>query len=87
MDRKQIDATVKKFMDALPPGMREFKQDLEKNFRSVLQTTFAKMDLVTRQEFDVQAEVLKRTREKLDKLEKKLAEMEKSFAGKKTGKK
>lgn len=76
-DIKQIDEIVKKLSDALPPGIKDFKQELEKNFRSVLQTTFAKLDLVTREEFDVQMAVLKRTREKLDNLEKKFNEIEK----------
>ena len=52
--------------------------DFEKNSRAMLSTVFAKMDLVTREEFDVQTEVLKRTREKLAELEAKLAALEKS---------
>jgi BMFP domain-containing protein YqiC len=75
-DRKKIDELTQRFMDAIPPGLKDFKKDLEKNFRSVLQTTFAKMDLITREEFDVQVNVLKRTRQKLEMLEKKLAQIE-----------
>ena len=52
-------------------------KDFEKNSRAMLASVFAKMDLVTREEFDVQTEVLKRTREKLTELEAKLAELEK----------
>jgi BMFP domain-containing protein YqiC len=52
--------------------------DIEKNLRAVLQSGFAKLDLVTREEFDVQQEVLMRTREKLTQLEAKVAELEKS---------
>ena len=51
--------------------------DFEKNSRAMLSTVFAKMDLVTREEFDVQTEVLKRTREKLAELEAKLAALDK----------
>jgi BMFP domain-containing protein YqiC len=51
--------------------------DIEKNLRAVLQSVFAKLDLVTREEFDVQQEVLTRTREKLTQLEAKVAELEK----------
>ena len=51
--------------------------DIEKNLRAVLQSGFAKLDLVTREEFDVQQEVLTRTREKLTQLEAKVAELEK----------
>ena len=52
--------------------------DIEKNLRAVLQSGFAKLDLVTREEFDVQQEVLARTREKLTQLEAKVAELEKN---------
>ena len=51
--------------------------DIEKNLRAVLQSGFAKLDLVTREEFDIQQEVLTRTREKLTQLEAKVAELEK----------
>ncbi len=52
-------------------------KDLEKNLRAVLQSVFAKLDLVTREEFDVQQAVLLKTREKLEALETRVAEMEK----------
>jgi ubiquinone biosynthesis accessory factor UbiK len=53
-------------------------KDFEKNSRAMLSSMFAKMDLVTREEFDVQSQVLLRTREKLAELEAKLAALEKS---------
>jgi BMFP domain-containing protein YqiC len=52
-------------------------RDIEKNVRAMLASTFARLDLVTREEFDVQSAVLARTREKLVELETKLAELEK----------
>jgi len=52
-------------------------KDVEKNLRAVLQSVFAKLDLVTREEFDVQQAVLLKTREKLEALETKVAEIEK----------
>jgi ubiquinone biosynthesis accessory factor UbiK len=52
--------------------------DLEKNLRALLQSAFSRLDLVTREEFDVQREVLARTRAKLAELEAKLAELEKT---------
>jgi BMFP domain-containing protein YqiC len=55
--------------------------DLEKNLRVLLQSTFARLDLVTREEFDVQREVLARTRAKLQELEAKLAELESKSEG------
>ena len=54
--------------------------DVQKNAKAMLTQTFAKMDLVTREEFDIQAQVLARTREKLAALEARLAEIEKRSA-------
>jgi BMFP domain-containing protein YqiC len=60
----------------MPPAAREIQTDLEKNLRAATQSVFAKMDLVTREEFDVQAKVLARSRAKLEQLEKQVAELE-----------
>jgi ubiquinone biosynthesis accessory factor UbiK len=76
MDPRFIDDLAKRLSAALPPGITALKQDLESNFKSVLQSGLAKLDLVTREEFDVQAGVLKRTREKLAALEARLAALE-----------
>lgn len=81
LDAKILDEMAQKLSGVLPPGMREVQADLEKNFRAVLQGVFAKMELVTREEFDVQADVLARTRAKLDALEKQLADIEARLAG------
>jgi BMFP domain-containing protein YqiC len=61
---------------SLPEGMSALKRDAEQNFKAVLQSALARMDLVSRREFDVQAGVLKRTREKLEALEQRLAQLE-----------
>lgn len=71
-----------KFFDELGAKLREVlanspTRDIEKNLRAMLTATFARLDLVTREEFDVQSEVLARTREKLAQLEARLAELEK----------
>jgi len=76
LDIKSIDELVKRLTNSLPSGLNHVHDDLEKNFRAVLQSTFAKMDLVSREEFDVQRAVLAKTREKLDALEKQIAQME-----------
>ena len=76
LDPKILDDLARKLADAVPPGLRELKADLEKNFRAVLQSALGKLDLVTREEFDVQAAVLLRTREKLEELSQRLAELE-----------
>lgn len=71
-----IDELSKRLGEILPPGINVLKEDMEKNIRAVLQAAFSKMDLVSREEFEVQARVLQRTREKLETLEKQLAELE-----------
>ena len=72
----KLDELARKLLDALPGNVRDLRADVEKNFRSALQSGFAKMDLVTREEFDVQAAVLARTRAKLESLEKQVAALE-----------
>lgn len=81
LDAKILDEMAQKLSGVLPPGMREVQADLEKNFRAVLQGVFTKMELVTREEFDVQADVLARTRAKLDTLERQVAILEARLAG------
>jgi BMFP domain-containing protein YqiC len=77
-DPNFFDQLTKKFAASLPPGVKEWQADMERNFRAVLQGAFEKLDLVTREEFDVQVNVLKRTRAKLDAIEKQLAALSKS---------
>jgi ubiquinone biosynthesis accessory factor UbiK len=74
-----IEDLAKRLSASLPPSLANLKADAESNFRSVLQSGLTKLDLVTRQEFDVQAGVLKRTREKLETLEARLAELQAHF--------
>ena len=76
LDPKLFDDIARRLSAALPSGARELQSDVEKNLRIVLQASLSKLDLVTREEFDVQARVLARTREKLDKLEKTISELE-----------
>ncbi|HEY5799926.1 MAG TPA: accessory factor UbiK family protein [Burkholderiaceae bacterium] len=56
-------------------------KDIEKNVKAMLTQGFAKLDLVTREEFDIQTQVLERTRAKLEALEARVAEMERRVAG------
>jgi BMFP domain-containing protein YqiC len=81
-DPKQLDDLTDRLVNLLPTGVRDVQQDLEKNARALMQSTFAKMDLVTREEFDIQSAVLARTREKLELLEKQLAELESKYSPK-----
>jgi ubiquinone biosynthesis accessory factor UbiK len=75
-DPKSLDDLARKLAEAVPPGLTALKNDLEQNFKAVLQSGLAKLDLVTRQEFDVQAGVLKRSRERLEELEQRIAAIE-----------
>lgn len=88
LNTKILDDLAKRLSDALPPSVKNVQHDLEKNFRSVLQGTFSKLELVTREEFDAQANVLARTRIKLEQLEQQVAAMEaKHTTGKKKSQK
>ena len=83
IDPKAFDDLAKRFAEAVPPGFRQFQAEMEKKAHAALQATFAKLELVTREEFEVQQGVLARTRAKLEELEKQVAELEaKAAAGK-----
>jgi BMFP domain-containing protein YqiC len=71
-----LDELAKKMADAVPRNLKALGEDLERNFKGMLQAGFERMELVTREEFDLQAAVLERTRDKLDRLETRLAELE-----------
>ena len=76
MNNESVDNIASKLAEAVPEGLRAVRDDLEKNFRAVLRASLSKLDLVTREEFEVQRAVLARTREKLEALEAKLKELE-----------
>lgn len=82
-DKNFFDEISKRLADALPENVKTIRSDMEQHFRVILQTMFAKLDLVTREEFDVQALVLGKTRAKLEKLEQQVAELEKNLLDKK----
>ncbi len=75
-NRLNLDDLAGRLAEAVPQNLKAIGEDLERNFKSLLQTGLAKMDLVTREEFDVQVAVLARTREKLEALEARLAELQ-----------
>ncbi len=76
MDPKILDDLAKKLADSVPGGLKDLQSDMEKNFHAVLQSAFNRMNLVTREEFEVQTALLERTRTKLDELAKQVANME-----------
>ena len=77
LNMKLIDSLARQINETIPAGMKEMKGDVEKNIRTLLEGTLAKLDLVTREEFDAQSRVLARTRSRLEQLERTLAELEK----------
>ena len=81
-DPKAIDDIASRLAGAIPPSLNNLKEDLEKTFQAILQGALSKLDLVTREEFEVQKMVLAKTRSKLEDLEKRVAEMEESFLNK-----
>ncbi|WP_413726543.1 ubiquinone biosynthesis accessory factor UbiK [Sodalis sp. RH16] len=76
IDTKKIEQLARQIHESLPKGIRELGDDVEKKIRQVLQSQFSRMDLVSRQEFDVQTQVLLRTREKLSQLELRINALE-----------
>ena len=71
-----FEEMVKKFSDTIPEPLRNLQEDMEQNMRGIMESGLQKMNLVTREEFDIQSAVLQRTREKLEKLEQQVAELE-----------
>lgn len=73
---KNIEQIARRIHESLPKGVRDFGEDVEKKIRQTLQNQLSKLDLISREEFDVQTQVLLRSREKLAQLEKRLTELE-----------
>lgn len=73
---KGIDDLVNKLSSSVPEPLRHLQEDIEQNLKSGLESGLQKMNLVTREEFDVQAAVLLRTREKLETLETQVKQLE-----------
>lgn len=76
MDPKIFDDMARTLADSVPKGLRDLQQDMEKNVRSALERGFDRLNLVSREEFELQAAVLARTRSKVDALEKQVAALE-----------
>ena len=76
LDRELLYHVDRRVSDLVPPGMKAAGAEFEQNLKATLQAGLAKLDLVTREEFEVQRAVLLRTREKLDALERTISELE-----------
>ena len=76
IDPKTLDTLVGRIVDGMPAGLGRVRDDLRGNLRAAVSAALARMDLVTREEFDAQRAVLARTREKLESLQQQLEELE-----------
>ena len=82
LDPKKLEDLAKQIADAVPPGVKNMAEEAEGRVKTVLQSQLSKLDLVTREEFDIQSQVLIRTREKLDAMESRISELEAKLAEK-----
>ncbi len=81
INAKKIEEIAKQVTDSIPPGLKNLASDFEDKTKTVLQRKLSQLDVVTREEFDVQTQVLIKTREKLSALEAKIAELETKLGG------
>lgn len=75
-ESKHFDELTQKLFRALPTSLQHVELDIQQKIKTVLQTAFTNMDLITREEFDVQTKVLARTREKLEQLQQQVDSLE-----------
>ena len=80
MEARQLEDLAAKLGQVIPPSLKGLRRELEDNFRVVLRANLEKWDLVSRERFDLQADLLARTQAKLAALEKRLAALEKTSA-------
>lgn len=85
IDLRQIDDLARRLSGLVPPALREGREEMQENFKAALQAGLAKLDLVTREEFDVQRAVLARTRGQLDELRGLVDRLEAQLAARDTG--
>ena len=76
IDFDKLDELARRLSSLVPPSLRDGREEMQENFKAVLQSGLTKLDLVTREEFEVQRAVLLRTREKLEELQRTVADLE-----------
>ncbi|MEQ8289570.1 MAG: accessory factor UbiK family protein [Gammaproteobacteria bacterium] len=79
MLKQQIESLLNDVASVLPNDLNQARHELESNVRAALTASLARLDLVTREEFDIQAALLQRSRAQLEQLQERLAELEKQF--------
>ena len=76
IDPRLIDDLARRLGGSLPESVRSLREDLEQNFKATLQAALGRLDLVTRQEFDLRTEMLEKARARLAEVEKRLETLE-----------
>jgi len=79
LNPQKLEEIAKQVSDAMPEGVKSFGNEIDRKIKQVLQAQLGKLDMVSREEFDVQTQVLLRTREKFNAIEEKFAELEKKL--------
>jgi len=80
INAKKIEDIAKQVTESIPPGLKNLASDLEDKTKTILQRKLSQLDVVTREEFDVQTQVLLKTRQQLTALEAKLTQLESKLA-------
>ncbi|MBU2883074.1 accessory factor UbiK family protein [Psychrosphaera sp. B3R10] len=80
LDAKKIEQIAEQITNVIPPGVKTLADNVEEKIKTVLQAKLSQLDVVSREEFDVQTQVLARTRQKLDLLEKEFEQIKQQFA-------
>ncbi|QOL26266.1 accessory factor UbiK family protein [Thalassotalea sp. LPB0316] len=82
INAKKLEEIAQQVTDAIPPGLKNLANDFEDKTKTVIQRKLAELDVVSREEFDVQTQVLLKTRAQIAELEKKIADLEAKLAEK-----
>lgn len=82
INAKKIEEIAQQVTESIPPGLKNLANDFEDKTKTVIQRKLSQLDVVSREEFDVQTQVLLKTRTQLNELEKKIAELEAKLANK-----
>lgn len=85
LDPKKIEQLAEQISSAIPPGVKNIADNVEEKIKTVLQNKLSQLDVVSREEFDVQTQVLARTRQKLETLEQELKELKQLLSEKQQG--
>lgn len=82
INAKKLEEIAQQVTDSIPPGLKNLANDFEDKTKTVIQRKLAELDVVSREEFDVQTQVLLKTRSQIAELEKKIGELEAKLAEK-----